>query len=224
MNITQKFESFQKLVCKELPVRIANMEVTLNILNSREEIEAHVYASGFDKYSYLFSLKVATLSYAIVAIDGERLPARCPTGQTDPITGEDLLTERHIFVRNLLHTLPQHVIDTLFSMYSLLMEEVESDVTRTLRVKGKRVEFIDGVPNIEDNSDTQQKLDEELERSIQLQSRSQEEALREAGKVAKDVEEQAGETDKPIAQGMKRHHAGQQLIAQIKKEQKKEQQ
>lgn len=205
MDSLDKLKLLKTKLHKELPVSIAGINIVLAPLSSEDEVECHVFASQYEKIGYIAAIKEETLARTIVEVDGVRIPNFLETGETDTQTGEPILQPRFMAVRPIVQSLPSNAVDVLYSMYLVLLNDMDNDIKKTLKCKGAPVDLDNIIAQIEN---------EELEPKSPT-SRSPEEALEEAHQASKTIRDVANDAH-PVAEAAKKHQAAQEMLNTLK--------
>ena len=117
------------------------MRVVLSTLNGDEDREIADYLRPYIDKSLGHYTKLESLAHAIRWIqpaDGEAIDLR---DQTHIETGETLdngvpvKVRRHVFMREIVNSWPDVVIDTLFARYAQLMDEIDKSLSKTIKVE-----------------------------------------------------------------------------------------
>lgn len=129
MDLTKLKEKLSQIktntsVTKE--VSFDNIKVTLQPLNSSDEISLADSVKDSEGISYLLKVKKETLSKSICMIDGEDIGLTMKDGEIE--------VDKNIWLKkNLLDTLPQTAIDEFFNAYLVLQLEIEEKVKKCVK-------------------------------------------------------------------------------------------
>jgi len=131
MDITKLKEKLSQIktntsVTKE--VSFDNIKVTLQPLNSSDEIFLADALKNSEGIAYFLTVKKETLSKSIFQIDGEALGVTMKDGEIE--------IDKSLWLKkNLLDKLPQTAIDEFFNAYLVLQLEVEDKVKKYVKLE-----------------------------------------------------------------------------------------
>lgn len=166
------FQKIDELSENEREVEINGQKIVLGIISGAEEemIQAHIEerSKEMGRSLILRDVKLETTSYAIKAINDERIDKVDFFSVKDPATEKEAKIEKHIFLRNKLRDWAPFLVNYLFNQYAALID----DSSQTLLPKFE----IEGLKSIED--------------LLRAEIEEQKETL-------KEVEESTEETPKP---------------------------
>ena len=107
-------------------VSFDNIKVTLQPLNSSDEIALAESVKDSEGISYLLKVKKETLARSICKVDGEDLGDSLKEGEID--------VDKVLWVKkNLLDILPQTAVDEFFNAYLVLQLEIEEKVKKSVK-------------------------------------------------------------------------------------------
>ena len=107
-------------------VSFDSIKVSLQPLNSSDEIELAESVKDSEGISYLLKVKKETLSRSIFKVDGEELGSSMKDG--------DIEVDKVLWIKkNLLEILPQTAIDEFFNAYLVLQMEIENKVKKSIK-------------------------------------------------------------------------------------------
>lgn len=126
LKLKEKLTLIKTSTSASKEVSFDNIKVTLQPLNSSDEINLAESVKDSEGVSYLLKVKRETLSKSICKVDGEVLEATMKDG--------DIEVEKNLWIKkNLLDLLPQTAIDEFFNAYLVLQLEIEEKVKKSVK-------------------------------------------------------------------------------------------
>jgi len=116
-------------------------QLILSTLNGEEDLEIANYLREYMDKSLGHYTKIETIAYAIKWLktpDGDEINLR---GVQTIETGEMLndstpvRVKRHVFMRELISTWPDVILDTLLTKFAIMMEDLEKDASKLIRIE-----------------------------------------------------------------------------------------
>lgn len=129
MPIPDSIKNLQMKFQYRTEAEIGGVKFGLQVLSLNEEQKVQATPSeDMEGMAFYAEMQKNMLSYAIRSIDGEELPDVIEEGEGDAKTSK----ERAVYVREMLNTVPNKVMDTLFEIYVDLREQKEEEINKSL--------------------------------------------------------------------------------------------
>jgi hypothetical protein len=143
MSIAAKLRKLKQANYRETaPVALPDgTQVILSTLSGDEDRAMADYLMQYRDKSFGHYVKLETLAYAIKWIlptDGTPIDLRgLDTVETGEVNGANvpIKVKRHIFMRELVNSWPDVVVDALFTKWSVLIEDLEKGVQKTAQIE-----------------------------------------------------------------------------------------
>tara|TARA_B100000745_G_scaffold300447_1_gene254460 strand:- start:6139 stop:6762 length:624 start_codon:yes stop_codon:yes gene_type:complete len=143
MSIFAKLNELKRINHEESdPVELPDgTVVTIGTLTSAEDRDVVAYASKVSEgFAYAHEVKLESLAYAIKHIrfpDGHEVDLRNVQfmGIGEYLEGEELKKPCHVVVRDIVHSWPDIVADTLFAKYAQLYQRVDERTKRVAQIE-----------------------------------------------------------------------------------------
>lgn len=116
-------------------------ELIISTLTGEEDLELAEYLTEFVEGAFGHHTKLETLAHSVKWVktpDGEEINLRnVRMIDTDETTddGTPIKRRRHVFMRDIVRSWPDVVCDTLFARYAQMMEEMDQDVSKGIKVE-----------------------------------------------------------------------------------------
>lgn len=117
---------------KEATIQDIKFNMSVLTLKEEQSLSAIPVDEKEDGLAYFNEMRKNLLSFAIKAIEGEKIP---DIVETKDEKGENVKKDRSIYIREFLDKMPAAIIEDLFEIYIDLREEVESDIIKSVKYK-----------------------------------------------------------------------------------------
>lgn len=117
-------------VKKEATISGISFEIAL-LTYEQDQMVSALPEEGMDPLTYYEKTRLHILSYAVIKINGEEFPKIIETIED----GKTVTKEKAIYVRDILKSIPQKVVEKLFEVYVDLRDEADTKIDGEVEYK-----------------------------------------------------------------------------------------
>lgn len=134
MALDDILKAVKKKLDYQKEAEVDGVKYVLSVLTLKEEQSLNAIPATDEEsgLAYFNDMRKTLLSFAIKGIEKEAIPDII---ETKDEKGELVKKERAVHIRSFLDTLPATVIESLFEIYVDLREEVENNISKTVKYK-----------------------------------------------------------------------------------------